>query len=236
MTKTAGPYDLFEKQLKAFTRGAKRIDDGDVEAVHRARVASRRLREFIPVLGLENSAISKFSRRLKKVTKRLGAVRELDVLMTIIQELGTDPRISSSALTQMTRAVQRDRTAARQRLNSKLPLEKIEQLARRLRCAVKQRQAHNQSQDHEPGPGSRHAWLWAVDARVTRRAAGVRSAIENAGSMYVPERLHEVRIAVKKLRYAIELEAAARRQRETRDVAALEATQDLLGRLHDSMC
>jgi CHAD domain-containing protein len=235
MTKGTGRLDLFTEQLKAFTRGAKRIDDGDVEAVHRVRVASRRLRELLPVLGLESSATDKFDRRLKKVTRRLGDVRELDVQMMIIEELGHDPRISSSALARMTTAVHRDRAASRDRLHSKLPFDKIRQLARRLRRAVEPRQEEDERQGHQLGrrPAQRHAWLWAVDARVARRAAGVRSAIETAGGMYVPERLHEVRLAVKKLRYAMELGAAARRQRETRDIAALKTAQDLLGRLHD---
>ena len=234
MTTAAGPNDLLAKHLKALTRGAKAIDGGDVEAVHSARVASRRLRELLPVIGLESGETARFNRRLKKVTRRLGDVRELDVLMMTIQELGRDSRVSSSALTQMTTAVQTDRTAARHRLNSKLPSGKIARLARRLQRAVERRQADNQPQEHEPArPASTHAWLWAVDARVTRRAAGVRSAIENAGSMYMPERLHEVRIAVKKLRYAMELAAAARRRRATREIAALKAAQDVLGRLHD---
>jgi CHAD domain-containing protein len=233
MTKGPGPNALFLKQLNAFTRGARRIDDGDVEAVHRTRVASRRLRELLPVLGLDSAAAPKLNRRLKKVTKRLGEVRELDVLMMMIQELERDPRISSGALTQVRTSIQSDRAAARNRLNERLPLERIQRLGRRLQRAVEQSQPDEQ-QGHQAGtPGSRHAWIWAVDARITRRAAGVLSAIETAGSMYMPERLHAVRIAVKKLRYAMELGAAARGQRRNRDIAALKAAQDLLGRLHD---
>jgi CHAD domain-containing protein len=234
MTKSAEPHVLFQKQLKAFRRGAKRIDHGDVEAVHRTRVASRRLREVLPVLGLESRATPELSRRLKKVTKRLGKVRELDILMEMIVEFGRDSRVSSSALTQMSIAVQHDRAAARDQLSEKLPAEKIRRLARRLRRAVEPRQTDDEQHAHRPGQaGSRHAWLWAVDARLTRRAASVRAAIETAGSMYAPKRLHEVRIAVKKLRYGMELGAAARRQRQARDIAVLRAAQDLLGRLHD---
>jgi CHAD domain-containing protein len=234
MTDRAELYVLFQKQLKAFTQGAKRINHGDIEAIHRTRVASRRLRELIPVLGLDSDATPELSRRLKKVTKRLGKVRELDIVMEMLQEFGRDSRISSSALAQMSTEVQRDRAAARDQLSEKLPVEKIRRLARRLRRAVERRQTDDEQHGHQPGrAASRHAWLWAVDARVTRRAAGVRAAIETAGSMYAPERLHEVRIAVKKLRYGMELGAAARRQRETRDLAVLRAAQDLLGRLHD---
>jgi CHAD domain-containing protein len=45
--------------------------------------------------------------------------------------------------------------------------------------------------------------------------------------------VHEVRIGLKKLRYAVELSAEARRQRPSASIAALKAAQELLGRLHD---
>jgi CHAD domain-containing protein len=79
----------------------------------------------------------------------------------------------------------------------------------------------------------RRAWLWALEARLARRATQVRAAIEAAGTMYVPEHLHRVRIAVKKLRYAGELVAETTRRRIAVDIAALKASQELLGRLHD---
>ena len=55
--------------------------------------------------------------------------------------------------------------------------------------------------------------------------------------MYLPERLHTVRIAVKKLRYAVELliEADGDRagDRAAADLRALKRAQELLGRTHD---
>ena len=52
---------------------------------------------------------------------------------------------------------------------------------------------------------ARAGWQWAVEARVARRAAALKHAIDEAGSVYLPERLHAVRIALKKLRYGLEL-------------------------------
>jgi CHAD domain-containing protein len=75
--------------------------------------------------------------------------------------------------------------------------------------------------------------VWALEARATRRASRVRSTIEIAGAVYVPERLHDVRIALKKLRYVLELLAEAGQERATRELVVLKTAQDLLGRLHD---
>jgi CHAD domain-containing protein len=222
----------FLKRLNAFTKAARRIDNTDVEAVHFTRVASRRLRELLPLLGLPARATQKLSRRLKQVTKRLGAVRELDVQSLMLDELGQDSRYPSAALQALGAAVNARRVAVKGRLAAKLPAHKLDRLARRLKRAVKQRESTAASQQSGTSPRAR-AWEWAIDARASRRATDVRAAIELAGSVYAPERLHDVRIAVKRLRYALELRAEARHRRGNRDIAALKTAQDVLGRLHD---
>src|SRR5262245_13821229 len=227
MTKVTGLSGLFQKRLKALTKAAKRIDEGNVEAVHRTRVTTRRLRELLPVLGLEGAISQKLNRRLKKATRQLGDVRQLDMLMQMTRELGQDAHYSSTALSQLTIATEKDRAAAHDRLAAKLPISKIERLARRLKRAVKKREARER--DHEPrAHATKRAWVWALEARAVRRATDVRRAIEAAGTVYVPDRLHDVRVAVKKLRYAMEVAADAHSQPESPAIAALKAAQDSL--------
>jgi CHAD domain-containing protein len=55
----------------------------------------------------------------------------------------------------------------------------------------------------------------------------------DAGAVYLPERLHTARIALKKLRYAAEFAAAIDGRAVTPDLRALKRAQDLLGRMHD---
>jgi CHAD domain-containing protein len=94
-----------------------------------------------------------------------------------------------------------------------------------------------------PAAGRRES---AAFRRVFRRAEHLRGAMENAAGIYLPDRLHEVRIAVKKLRYAIEVARqiggtrASRSRTPSRSLrsvngqlAALKRAQDLLGRMHD---
>ena len=118
MGEPSGPYGPFRKRLDAFTRVAQGIYEGGVEALHQTRVASRRLREVLPVLGLDGDATRKLSRRLKKVTRQLGAVRELDVLVLMIQELRPNARYSSTALKRVGAAVEEARVAARDRVTA----------------------------------------------------------------------------------------------------------------------
>jgi hypothetical protein len=72
-----------------------------------------------------------------------------------------------------------------------------------------------------------------VEARIARRATRLMTAMNHAGAMYVPDRLHAVRIAVKKLRYAVELSSEIAAQRTDVTLRALTRSQDLLGRVHD---
>jgi hypothetical protein len=86
----AEQYAPFRKRLDDFIEGAEHIHQGDIESLHHTRVASRRLRELVPLLGLDSDSSGKLSQQLGKVTKRLGKVRQLDVLMLVIQELSRD--------------------------------------------------------------------------------------------------------------------------------------------------
>jgi CHAD domain-containing protein len=65
------------------------------------------------------------------------------------------------------------------------------------------------------------------------RGLALRSAIDEAGALYSTDRLHAVRIAVKKLRYGLELAGDTRILRTGAMVTRLKDFQDLLGRLHD---
>ena len=76
-------------------------------------------------------------------------------------------------------------------------------------------------------------WRWAIEARVAKRASRLAAAMTAAGALYLPDRLHTVRIAVKRLRYAVELSTEAAGARGGSDARLLKRGQDVLGRLHD---
>jgi len=198
-------------------------------ALHNARVASRRLRELVPVLQLESGVARKLSRRLRKVTGRLGTVRELDVLALLIDELHGARRRGTGALARVGVQVAQARDEARKRLLGHLPVAEMSRLARKLdRVAGDLRQAEGATSKI-----TARAWRWAIDARVARRAARLSDAMDEAGSLYLPERLHAVRVAVKKLRYAVEVATEVAGARPGADLRVLKRGQEMLGRMHD---
>jgi CHAD domain-containing protein len=207
------------------------VEEGDVRAIHRTRVATRRLRELLPILQLDSDLAAKLGRRLRKITTRLGSVRELDVLLLVIDELRESRRHSERALTLVADAVSRERSRMRQRVLTKLPLGEMHRVARKLERTA----GHLERMDGESTPprALSRGWRWAIDARVAKRAKALRAATDAAGAVYLPERLHAVRIALKKLRYALELSAETSGARSTPDLEFLKRAQALLGRMHD---
>src|SRR5215471_507452 len=89
---------LLKRRLDRLTRPLPDLERGDVAALHSTRVASRRLRELMPMLQIDADKERKLSRRLQKITRRLGVVRELDVLLLLIDELHVARRDHREAL------------------------------------------------------------------------------------------------------------------------------------------
>ena len=225
-------FDSLRRRVSVFSRESKRLHR-DADALHRTRVTSRRLRELLPILRLDAATTRKLNRRLRRITRRLGVVRDFDVLIALVAELHRDRRYSKKALKALEGSVEAQRNEARQRLEARLPKVKLQRLARRLKRVARQLESGDESDRHAGKPRWARASLWAIEARATRRAERVRAAIEAAGTVYAPAALHQVRIALKKLRFALELKAEAENQRAVRDIAVLKTSQDLLGRLHD---
>src|SRR5262245_6072589 len=233
MARSAGLAGLYRKRVRALAREVEPIHKGDVGALHRIRVASRRLRELLPLVGFDRDTGRKLRRRLRKATRHLGAVRELDVLAGLIQELRSHPRYAASTLKQVGASVAEARGAAREELAANFSTTKMERLTRRLGEAAEGVEAEEQGHKGQRATEAAHAWIWALDAREVRRASQLLSSIENAGALYVPEPLHQVRLAIKKLRYAAELRTAAPGGPPRSDLRALRSAQDVLGHLHD---
>ena len=224
-------YDTFKKRLDPFVRALSGIDARDAEALHQARVASRRLREVVPVLELQRDTAREVGKRLRRVTQRLGRLRELDVLLPIVDDFRKTGRYSGEALDKVAAAIADDANQTRQWLRHKLPAQKRERLTHTLDAIA--RQIDQRKAARATRPRDAQAWVWAVDARVVRRAGRLGTTIAAAGALYDADRLHNVRIALKKLRYAVELLAEARGVGRTADIDTLKRAQDTLGKLHD---
>lgn len=222
--------ELLRRRIDRFAKTLHGLEQGDVRALHRARVGSRRLRELLPTLRLKNpAAAQKLGKRLRNVTTRLGTVRELDVLLLLIDELHLSRRDRSSAVGRVGVTVARERDEARKHLFERLPVEAMRRIVRKLEGVADEL---SKAEAFRSSSADR-SWLWVVEARVARRASRLAMAVNDAGAMYVPERLHVARIALKKLRYTVEMAAEIRGTRIDPALRALRRGQNVLGRVHD---
>jgi CHAD domain-containing protein len=206
------------------TRALPAATKGDPSALHQARVASRRMRAALPLVSTDAKA-KKVGRQMRQITRALGPVRELDVVCQMLDEYGAAGKASRQAVAKLRQAVMRERNDRREdmvRLIERYDLEKLEKRA----LSAARKAAKGSKKD-------RRQRIAGARARAAARAAQLESAIDAAAGIYLPDRLHVVRIAVKKLRYAAEVVRELTRSRATAHIRALRHVQDLLGRMHD---
>jgi len=215
---------LLERRARALRRHLPTAAAGDYTGVHQARVATRRLREVVPVLtaGVKGTKARKAGRKIRRLTRALGTVRELDVTLRILDELADRPDIPRSAVDDLRAHVIATRDRRRALMLERLEGVDSQKLGRRLKNVAEALSAS--------GP---YTWRGALGARLLKRSRRLQDAVSAAGRIYVPEPLHQVRIAAKKLRYTLEIadELGVRDVRPL--IRALKRAQTTLGRLHD---
>lgn len=228
MSRDVSPSELLiRKRLRTLGRLLPDVRRGHPDAIHGARVATRRLRELVPVV-LTGSSRRKFERKVRRLTCALGPVRELDVASSILDALQGDATVPWPALARLKQVIRQERQRLHTVMCSEIERIDVDKLRRRVAAAAKK--GKPAALDGRP----RDAWrLAAAREQAARRATRLRIAIENAGGVYLPDRLHEVRVAVKKLRYALELTRELSGSRAMAHVRTLTRAQDLLGRMHD---
>lgn len=222
--RTRATASLLNTRAKALRRYLPSAIAGDDRGVHQARVASRRLREAVPVLskGLKHSKSRKAGRKIRRLTQALGSVRELDVTLHLIDELSASDELSRPALQDVRLHVVAERERVRETMLSRIAEVDAEKLGRRLDSVGEAIDADTTG-----------VWRQALAARLLKRTTRLGEAIDTAGQLYAPDHLHEVRIAAKKLRYGLELAADAGIAGASALVRTVKRTQATLGRLHD---
>ena len=229
MTLRAGGCEVLVRQrLRALTRWLPAARAGNVTAIHQARVATRRLREALPVVS-EAPQARKLERVVRKLTQSLGPVRELDVALLMLEEFAGAPDVPRAGVSCLQQVVREERRRLHADMAKAVERCNLQKLTRKAVAAAKKRDDQRGS-----GPRARDPErLAAARARAARRAERLSASIENAAGIYLPDRLHEVRIAVKKLRYAMEIARELSGSRAMARILTLKKAQDLLGRMHD---
>lgn len=215
------------------------LDFRDPEGVHDMRVASRRvrsaLRDFAP--HLRKTKIAASTKHLREIADTLGVVRDYDVAIIALEKLQkkANPEISSG-LQRIIDDQKAKLDPARKELVQALNYKKLSQLKRSFRHAIVD-SIVSQAATKQPASGTtvKSGPSYKVYARSTllKRLKDLEAL---SPSLYEPQKvkpLHEMRIAAKRLRYAMELFAACWGDQLgvfSRQVAQMQSS---LGELHD---
>jgi CHAD domain-containing protein len=203
------------------------IRHGESEAIHQGRVATRRISEVLPLLSLSHPDEAHRLRRLvRTVRRRLGRVRELDVIRDQLESLDERVPLALSAIAYARAALRAQQDHRRRRLIKALERMKVERLhvisprdgrlLARLRPYATAKAAHG-----------------VLRKRIGEQADAVAAALDQSAGLYLPNRLHAVRIAVKKLRYSVEVAEITGLWRPPRLLRDLRRIQARLGSVHD---
>lgn len=193
--------------------------DGRGRETHRARVAARRLAEVLPLIG---AAGERVARQVRDVRRLLGAGREIDVTMDLLAEQAARHEWAPALVARVQRHL--EAVAKKRRASSHDILEDVDpsKLRRGIRAA-----------GVRAAKISTAVALKRLHERREAREASLARAARASGAMYDVERLHRVRIHVKKLRYVIEAAGDMTGRRAATRIASLSQVQEHLGRLHD---
>jgi CHAD domain-containing protein len=197
---------------------------GDARGVHHVRTASRRLREALKLAAeaVPDAGAERLRRDVRKASRACAALRDADVRIETFRREVRHGDFHPGAIACVQRALTTDRDAALEALPTLLgaiDLDRWQGREKTLTAAL------------EDTRGSAVVDR-AMARQVRRRAGDLRRALDEAGTLYSPERLHRARIGVKKLRYLQELTHALGSHAPD-PTPLLKRMQGELGRMQD---
>jgi CHAD domain-containing protein len=206
----------------------------DPEGVHSMRVASRRLRsalrDFTPYLRKRGLASS--LRQIKRIADALGEVRDQDVAIDALEKLrSTAPEKVSAVIGELISIREVARNKARQDLNRIVARAQLKQLNHSFVTAVDAATAPKAQRGTASNPDP--TYLDMARSVILDRLKELEKLSNSLYRPLKPSPLHDMRIAAKRLRYAIELFQVCWGADIVPFAAETARLQTSLGDLHD---
>ena len=223
---------LAGEEAEFFACLAKVLRGFDEDDIHDLRVASRRLREGLALFSpyLPGKKAGRVRKRLKSITGMLGELRNTDEARLFFSALGENERTQSGReVGRLLEALESDRLRALGALQKELGSLRPGALRRELATV---RDSRNLFAANGADPFKAIA-PFAADA-LAERAGPLVELLPRASREEDVVGQHRLRIAVKKMRYRLEILSPLLSVDGYRELqGALKRYQDLLGRLHD---
>jgi CHAD domain-containing protein len=227
---TAAEKILAGRVVDVFSHEAGVREGSDPEAVHDIRVALRRLQAAMRMFRAcyPPRKLRRYRLRLRKLLRALGAVRDEDILIDALSNHGkAAPEAVNKTLARL--VAERRTVQQQERVKSLLLLDKLRRanFAENLLTFVKGARGFKRADLQ--GPFTTEA------AGIAQKALAVwderRKQVQGRDDL---ESLHQMRIAVKRLRYTLELSRLANGDLYPGCLGRLTEMQQVLGDLHDA--
>ena len=226
MVRSQSLTSLLDRQTSVLRTQLDGVYDGAVDAVHNARVATRRIRELLSLVPVVPGRDSEedVAGDYKAIGRALGKVRDIDVQIALIKDLETRAPQTAPPLTLVRLEHERERLAKMRRLIKTLERLNVDVLLQVV------------TDGHPTGLRTRltsTGWRQQLKRLVAERAHNAVNAMSHATGVYFPKRTHGARIAIKQLRYAAEIAEATGLSDIRAAIRTLKKGQEILGDLHD---
>ncbi|MGA3146341.1 MAG: CYTH and CHAD domain-containing protein [Acidimicrobiales bacterium] len=204
-----------------------------VEGIHQARVATRRLRSELKLIGsvLDPVWVAQVRAELRWLGRRLGTVRDADVLAVVLSGAGDGSPFDAGGRRELRSAADAERRGHCRDLSDALSSDRYLELLDRLDAAAELPPfAGGRRGKRASSPAGR-----VLPKLVRYRWRSLRRAVRRGGRHPSDAELHGMRIRAKELRYAAETAAPVVGKAARRTATAAEEAQNVLGRHHDAV-
>ena len=224
---------VFRQHLRRMERQEAGSRSGeDIESVHKMRVAVRRMRSLLDLVGeyYPGKTVAATETALREIARALGAIRDLDVLILDLQQFSVSlsPEVNQRAQALISRLVRR-RAKRRARLNRYFDSKRYQRSLRQLDSFAKQRRKRVRRLKRPYAP---HELRHVLPSLLHWQLARVK-AYDTVLPAADDTTLHALRVDCKRLRYAIEFFAPVLGSSVESFHALVLSMQDTLGRIND---
>jgi len=208
----------------------------DTEAVHRMRVASRRLRAGLPLFSrcFSKKVYQKVSRGVSRITSDLGDARDLDVQIGYLEGLIESLRADNAPEVKGCVALLSRKREMRDALQPKVIADCVRLEEKGIPALLAEEIGAWNIPDAPPHRIPSRGFPMKRSGRAIQKK--VEKLLSYAPAVQDPdaaEAHHAMRIAAKRLRYVIEVYAPLYRNELKPMLKRLKALQEILGNLHD---
>jgi len=229
----AGRYLLQQIDALAGQQGGCRAAE-DIECIHRARVASRRLRSALGIFrkSFPPARIRRWRKAIRRVTRGLGPARDADVQIAFAEAY-----LKGLTEARYRPGVRRLLLRLRQRRRARQP--KVDKTLDRLAKGKLMGQMRPAMAEAAKGGDAGEPWanpLLQYEARrkILRQLDALLTFESSLADPAEKRRHHRMRIAAKRLRYTLEISRPIFRDRIDFAIPRVKCLQTLLGDLHDT--